>query len=76
MFQHPEHASVTWVTLYERLDTCLSRLDTLAELARWEDAPTTPAAPAYEQSRVEEIGLVTNLLAQQVAQALAEVGKR
>ncbi len=71
--QHPEHASGTWVQLYERLDSSLNRLDTLAELARWEESPTTPAALAYEQSREEEITVVTQLLEQQIAAALASV---
>lgn len=71
LHQHPEHASATWVKLYERLDTSLSRLDTLAELARWEDSPTTPAALNYQQSREEEIRLITQVLNQQVTDALA-----
>ncbi|TVT42761.1 GAF domain-containing protein [Hymenobacter setariae] len=71
LHQRPQHASATWVKLYERLDLSLTRLDTLAELARWEDSPTTPAALQYQQSREEEINLVTQVLRQQVAEALA-----
>lgn len=71
--QHPEHASSTWVHLYERLDVSLQRLDTLAELAQGEASPTTPAALAYEQSREAEITVVTQLLEQQIAAALVSV---
>jgi GAF domain-containing protein len=71
--ESPKHASGTWVQLYERLDSSLNRLDTLAELARWEESPTTPAALAYKQSREEEVTVVTHLLKQQVAAALANV---
>ena len=74
LHQHPAQASATWVKLYDHLDTSLNRLDTLAELARWEESATTPAAVSYQQSRDEEIDLVTRLLAQQVKQSLAAIG--
>ena len=73
LHRHPEHASATWVSLYERLDLSLTRLDTLAELARWEESPTTPAALNYQQSREEEMELVMRVLGQQVADALATI---
>ena len=76
LHQQPEHASAIWVRLYDHLDTSLTRLDTLAELARWEDSPTTPAALDYQQSREEEAALVIGRLQQQVAAALAEVRPR
>jgi hypothetical protein len=69
--QHPKQDSTTWGKLYHRLDTSLNRLDTLAELARWEESPTTQAALSYQQSREEEIGLVIQLLNRQVTEALA-----
>jgi hypothetical protein len=71
LMQHPEYAGEAWITLYDYLDAFLTRLDTLAELARWEESPTTPIALAYQQSRDEEIALVTRLLDQQVTQALS-----
>jgi hypothetical protein len=69
--KHPKEASATWVELYDRLDTSLNRLDTLAELARWEESPTTPAALSYQQSREEETELIIQLLNRQVTAALA-----
>lgn len=71
LHQRPDQAGATWVKLYDHLDTSLSRLDTLAELARWEESPTTPAALSYQQSREEEVGLVTQQLNRQVVAALA-----
>jgi GAF domain-containing protein len=71
LHRQPEHASATWVKLYDSLDTSLTRLDTLAELARWEDSPATPAAQHYQQAREEEIELVTRNLGRQVAEALS-----
>jgi GAF domain-containing protein len=69
--QHPEQDSTTWVKLYHHLETSLNRLDTLAELTRWEESPTTPGALSYQQSRDEEMGLVIDLLNRQVTVALA-----
>lgn len=73
LHKRPEHASATWITLYDHLDTSLTRLDTLTELARWEDSPTTPSAIQYQQSREEEVALVIRSLKQQVEAALAGV---
>lgn len=71
LHQHSEQAGATWVSLYNHLDTSLKRLDTLAEFARWEEVPTTPAALHYQQARQEEIELVTRTLGQQIAAAQA-----
>lgn len=49
------------------------RLDTLAELARWEDSPNTPAARQYRQSLEEETELVIQALDRQIAVAMAGV---
>lgn len=71
--QRPEHTKQVWLALYDHLDVSLNRLDTLAELARWEESTTTPAALNYQQSRNEEAELVIQKLQQQVALALANV---
>lgn len=63
-----------WLQLYQHLDQSLSRLDTLTELARWEESPTTPAAIQYHQSLQEETELVTHALERQLNAALAAVG--
>ncbi|TGE17211.1 GAF domain-containing protein [Hymenobacter elongatus] len=63
-------ASATWLRLYLRLDESLTRLGTLAELARWE-TPGTPAALSYRKSLDEEANLVVQLLDVQTTAALA-----
>ena len=70
-----EHASTTWVRLYDHLDTSLTRLDTLAELVRWEESPTTPTALHYQQSQREESDVVIRTLKRQVQAALATIAQ-
>lgn len=69
--QRPEQSSATWLRLYQHLDQSLNRLDTLAELGRWEESATTPAALHYKQSLGEEADLVTRLLDEKVTAALS-----
>lgn len=47
LHQQPARSSATWLQLYQHLDQSLTRLDTLTELARWEESPDTPAARHY-----------------------------
>jgi len=68
-------SSGLWLQLYHHLDLSLTRLDTLAELARWEESPTTPAAIQYQQSLDEEAEIVTNALDRQINAALATLGR-
>lgn len=75
LHQQPEHTVPVWIQLYDHLNTSLSRLDTLAELSRWEESPTTPGALRYQQAREEEAALIIHQLAQQVKAALATVGQ-
>lgn len=74
--QQPERSSETWIQLYYHLDQSLTRLDTLAELARWEESPDTPAARQYQQSLQEEAELVTHALDRQITVALASLSVR
>ena len=69
----PAEASTTWLQLYYQLDQSLTRLDTLAELARWEDSPTTPAAQQYQRSLDEEADLITGLLDRELTATLASL---
>ncbi|RYY21510.1 MAG: GAF domain-containing protein [Cytophagaceae bacterium] len=73
LHQRPEQTVQVWIQLYDHLDTSLTRLDTLAELSRWEESPTTPGALRYQQAREEEAALVVQQLAQQVRAALAGI---
>lgn len=73
IYDKPTLARETWVRLYDHLDASLTRLDTLAELKRWEEFDHTPSALAYQHSREEEKQLVVRRLAQQVDKALAAI---
>ncbi len=69
--REPVPNGTLWLQLYHHLDQSLNRLDTLAELARWEESPDTPAARQYQQSLDEEAALVIQALDRQVAAARA-----
>ncbi len=73
LHRRPEQAGAVWRQLYDQLDRSLTRLDTLAALAGYEDSPDTAAARQYAVSREEEADLVTRLLDAQVTAALATV---
>ncbi|WP_426061250.1 GAF domain-containing protein [Hymenobacter sp. B1770] len=62
-----------WADVYTAIGTSLSRLDTLAELLQWEDAPDTTAALSYQVSRREEAAVVTKTLQQQIQAAIEQV---
>ena len=69
--QHqPQKSAAVWLLLYDHLDQSLTRLDTLAELSRWEESPDTPQALLYQRSLQEEAELVTNMLDSQTSRAL------
>lgn len=71
LHRQPASASAMWVQLYDHLDTSLTRLDTLAELAHWEESPTSSAARQFQRSLDEEAELVITLLDKQATDALA-----
>jgi hypothetical protein len=71
--QHPSHSSAIWLQLYHHLDESLTRLNTLAELARWEESAHTPDALRYQQSIEDEADLITQILDRQISAAQATV---
>lgn len=71
--RHPPHSSAMWLQLYHHLDESLTRLNTLAELARWEESAHTPDALKYQQSIEDEAALITHTLDQQISATLATV---
>lgn len=64
---------VQWISLYEDLDQYLNRLDTLKELAAWEDNPDSPASLAYQQSMREEADVLLHVFRKKVAGMLAQL---
>ncbi|MGI4735598.1 MAG: hypothetical protein ACRYG7_10505 [Janthinobacterium lividum] len=71
LHQQPPRGSETWLQLYYHLNQALTRLDTLAELARWQESPATPAAHQYQQSLPEAAEIITYALDQQITVAPA-----
>lgn len=71
LLHQPQKSAAVWLLLYDHLDQSLTRLDTLAELSRWEESPDTPQAQLYQRSLQEEAELVTDLLDSQTSRALA-----
>lgn len=68
-----ESLPALWTDVYAAIANSLTRLDTLAGLAQWEESPDTPAARAYRVSRWEEVRLIVETLQQQLPQALQEL---
>lgn len=71
LLHQPQQSAAVWLLLYDHLDQSLTRLDTLAELSRWEISPDTPQARLYQRSLEEEAELVTTILEGQTNRALA-----
>ncbi|SMB86240.1 putative GAF sensor protein [Hymenobacter roseosalivarius DSM 11622] len=70
---HPTHSRALWLQLYHHLDESLTRLNTLAELARWEESVHTTDALKYQQSIEDEADLITQILDKQISAAMATV---
>ncbi|HEX8426879.1 GAF domain-containing protein [Hymenobacter sp.] len=64
-----------WLSLYEELDQYLSRIDTLKELALWEDDATSLAALAYQQSIADEADIVISTLQQHIQRIENDIKK-
>lgn len=62
-----------WPTVYVAIAASISRLDTLAELRKFEETPDTPAALNYQVSRREEASVVAKTLQQQIQAAIQEL---
>ncbi|ALW86895.1 hypothetical protein AUC43_18510 [Hymenobacter sedentarius] len=69
-------APALWADVYTAIGTSISRLDTLAELMQWEDAPDTPAALSYQASRREEAAVVAKILQQQINTAIQQLERQ
>jgi hypothetical protein len=71
--RHTEAMPSLWQDIYMAIANSMSRLDTLAGLAQWEESPDTPAAQAYQASRWEEVNLIMSTLRQQLTTALHQL---
>ncbi|NML66203.1 GAF domain-containing protein [Hymenobacter sp. RP-2-7] len=60
-----------WAAIYARIESSVTRLETLAALARWEAEPDSEYARANQQAAQEEIKRVVDVLLEQI-QAVPE----
>jgi len=66
LLQQPTWNQRLWASVYARIDTSITRLETLAALAQWEDQPDSPAAQAYQASTLDEILQVILVLTEHI----------
>lgn len=66
LLQQPTWNQRLWASIYERIGTSITRLETLAALASYEQDDASEAAYAYRRSTREEILRVIEVLAEQI----------
>jgi len=66
LLQEPTWNQQLWERVYSRIELSVTRLETLAALAGWEEQPDSSAAEAYRQSTHEEILHVITVLHEQI----------
>lgn len=66
LLQQPTWNQQLWAGVYARIDTSITRLETLAALASWEDQPDTPAAQAHQAAIREETLLIIDVLTRHI----------
>ena len=66
LLQQPTWNQQLWASVYARIETSVTRLETLAALASWEEQPDSPAAQAYQASTHEEMVHIITVLAEHI----------
>ena len=66
LLQQPTWNQQLWAGVYARIDASITRLETLAALARWETRPDSPTALAYQASSREETLQVIDVLTKHI----------
>ena len=66
LLQEPTWNQQLWAGIYERIESSVTRLETLTALAGWEETADSTAAAAYRQSTQDEILRVIDILAEQI----------
>lgn len=66
LLQQPTWNQKLWADIYARIGTSVTRLETLAALASWEEQEDSAAAQAYRQSTQEEILRVIAVLSERI----------
>ncbi len=71
LLQQPAWNQQLWASIYARIESSVTRLETLASLASWEETEDSAAAQSYRRSTHEEILRVIGVLNEQI-QALLD----
>jgi hypothetical protein len=66
LLQQPTWNQQLWAAIYSRIETSVTRLETLAALASWEEEEGSDAALSYRQSTQEEVLRVIEVLTEQI----------
>lgn len=66
-------AAAKWLSVYESLEQYLNRLETLKQLASWEETSDSAASVAYQRSIAEEVDLMIGALQKKVKQVRASL---
>jgi GAF domain-containing protein len=69
LIQQPTWNQQLWEAVYKRVEASVSRLDTLASLAGWEEQEDSEAALAYRASTQDEILRVISILLELIRKA-------
>lgn len=72
LMQQPTWNQELWADVYSRIGLSVSRLETLAALASWEDQPDSEAAVSYRRSTHEEVLRVIAVLNEQITKWQAQ----
>jgi GAF domain-containing protein len=66
LIQQPTWNEQLWAAIYSRIELSVTRLETLASLASWEEQEDSEAAQSYRRSTHEEVLQVISVLNEQI----------
>jgi len=69
LLQQPTWNQQLWTAVYERIEASVSRLETLASLASWENDADSAAALSYRTSKQDEILRIISVLLELIQKA-------
>jgi hypothetical protein len=73
--QAGEDGPAKWLSIYQNLEQYLTRLETLKQLASWEETSDSSASVAYQRSISEEVDLMIRALKRKVGEVRASLAK-
>jgi GAF domain-containing protein len=72
LIQQPAWNEQLWASIYSRIELSVTRLETLAALASWEEQEDSEAAQAYRRSTHEEVLQIIGVLNDQITKWQAQ----